>query len=135
MACVMNNEVYECIIQDHNICIFKFKDIQKVSDTLVSQHSDIFCKSLKTISEFQKNTVIILDCSLVTNAKFAKKFFKVGINQLKQLERGYIEKLFIISSSKIINAAGTLIVKMKNATNYTTIVSTIEEAYKLLGVK
>lgn len=131
----MNNEVYECIIQDHNICIFKFKDIQQVSDALLSKHLDIFCKSLKTVSHFQKNTVIILDCTLVINAKFVKKFFKVGITQLKQLERGYIEKLFIISSSKIIIAAGTLIVKMKKATNYTTMVSTIEEAYKLLCVK
>ena len=131
----MNNEVYECIIQDQHICTFTFKDIQQVSEALLSQHLDIFCKSLKTISCFQKNTVIILNCSLVSNVKFAKQFFKVGINQFKQLERGSIEKLIIISSSKIINAAGRLIVTMKNASNYTTIVSTIVEAYKLLGVK
>ncbi len=132
-VCKMSHEVYECTIQSDNIYIFQFKNIQKLSDTLVSQHLDIFCKSLKTISCFPKTTVIMLDCSLVSNVKFAKKILKVGFNQFKQLQRGYIEKLIIISCSKIINAAVRFIVTMKNASSYTAMVSTIEEANKLLG--
>jgi len=136
---VINNDCFDCILHNHSlnakIYIFKFKQSAQCDEIQVLNYLDAFCKSLKMISQSQINTVIVLDCSLVTNIAFAKQFFKVGIKELKELERGHIERLIIVSFSKLIVAAGTAIIHLKQAHSYTKIVSSIEEVYTSLLIK
>ena len=97
-------------------------------------HLDALSESLDMICNNASGgkSSIILDCSALTSIGMIKRFWKLSFGKALDVDNAGLDKFYLISESKLLKTLSSRIIRIKNASGYTKIFSTRQDALRCL---
>ena len=133
ISIMMTNEVFSMGLCEHpkqkatNLYCFEMKPLTDAHQ----RHLDLLGDSLAVIcnNTSGKRSSIILDCSALTNRGLINRILKLSFKNAFEIDKPVdLDKFMIITESTLVKIMSNSIIKMKNASNYTKVCTSREEA-------